>query len=95
MAKIKDTKSAPPAGPTAATASPDIPLRGHLKPGAAGPAVAVAQAYLGAKGFAAGKGDGVFGVWLERALRHYQKFHGLVPTGELDEDTWNAIDSGK
>ena len=95
MAKIKETQSAPPAATTAATAGPGIPLRAHLKRGAAGPAVAVAQAYLGAKGFAAGKVDGVFGAWLERALRHYQKFNGLVPTGELDRDTWNAIDSGK
>lgn len=93
--KYEESHSGAVAGATAPNGQAATPARATLKRGHTGPAVAVAQAYLGAKGFAAGKVDGIFGVWLERALRHYQRFNGLVPTGELDKDTWNAIDSGK
>lgn len=90
----EDIASGPPGVAAGQAVGADTPLaRPILKPGASGPAVALVQAVLGAKGFASGKVDGEFGKWLELALLGFQQFHKIPATGLVDEETWKVIDS--
>jgi len=49
------------------------------------------QARLKAVGFDPGPVDGAFGPQTRDALRWFQNSEGLAPTGELDEQTLNAL----
>ena len=51
------------------------------------------QVELKAAGYAPGTADGKFGTKTQKALKSYQKDHGLPQTGEADRATWATINS--
>ncbi len=37
------------------------------------------------------RGDGIYGENTKNAVRHFQQSRGILPTGEADRNTWDAI----
>ena len=61
-------------------------------PGASGPVSALdVQVRLDREHFSPGEIDGRAGSNTERALRAFQRAHGLEPTGQLDAPAWQAL----
>ena len=56
-------------------------------------AIVRVQVELKAAGYAPGTADGKFGTKTQKALKSYQKDHGLPQTGEADRATWATINS--
>lgn len=54
-------------------------------------AIVRVQVELKAAGYAPGTADGKFGTKTQKALKSYQKDHGLPQTGEADTATWASI----
>jgi peptidoglycan hydrolase-like protein with peptidoglycan-binding domain len=54
-------------------------------------AIVRVQVELKAAGYAPGTADGKFGTKTQKALKSYQKDHGLTQTGEADTATWASI----
>ncbi|MBI3330422.1 MAG: peptidoglycan-binding protein [Nitrospinae bacterium] len=54
-----------------------------------------AQVLLKAAGFDPGPADGTPGERTRAALQRYQQANGLSVTGELDQDTRDALGNGK
>jgi hypothetical protein len=75
--------------PTTPAVSPPIPLPGS--PSLHRDLVRQVQARLQATGFPPGAIDGMMGPQTRDALRWFQNTKGLVPTGELDEKTLDAL----
>lgn len=73
----------PPADPTL--------TRPRLKTGARGGAVRALQQLLNSLGFPCGV-DGVFGPNTRSAVNRFQEARGLSVNGEVDLDTWRALE---
>jgi hypothetical protein len=67
---------------------------GDLQFGHTGPAVRQLQRALGRAGESPGSIDGGFGRSTDRALRAFQRSHGLDPDGIAGTRTWDALPSG-
>lgn len=65
-----------------------------LQFGHSGPAVRQLQRALGRAGESTGSIDGGFGPSTDRALRAFQRSHGLEPDGIAGTRTWDALPSG-
>jgi lipoprotein-anchoring transpeptidase ErfK/SrfK len=69
------------------------PTTAPVAPGATGPRVIRAQILLGCARYSPGEIDGRYGEDLAIAIRGYQENHGLKPTGVIDRDMWDLLDS--
>jgi len=69
-----------------------LPVQVPIKGDVAGPSVLKAQVMLDRGRFSPGIIDGRWGKNSEIALYWFQKEHGLSPTGEVDENTYRALD---
>ena len=61
-----------------------------LQRGDRGESVSALQNLLVSHGFKLSV-DGDFGPGTERTLKKFQELSGILPTGQTDEDTWNAL----
>jgi peptidoglycan hydrolase-like protein with peptidoglycan-binding domain len=52
------------------------------------------QKFLNVNGYDCGVEDGIFGPNTERAVKNWQKAHGLVPDGIIGPKTWNTVGKG-
>ena len=100
--RTSDTPSAPT--PDYATMSfgeagrPDtggIMTKPKLRPGTKKSEKELVQKTLNDLGYNAGAVDGDIGKGSQRAIRKFQTQHGLAPTGDLDQTTYNMIISGE
>ena len=101
--RTSDTPSAPT--PDYATMSfgeagrPDtgdgIMTKPKLRPGTKKSEKELVQKTLNDLGYDAGAVDGDIGKGSQRAIRKFQTQHGLAPTGDLDQTTYNMIISGE
>ncbi|MEC4819244.1 MAG: peptidoglycan-binding domain-containing protein [Scytonema sp. PMC 1069.18] len=66
-------------------------LRRNLRQGLSGEDVKVLQKVLNARGYNAGKVDGIFGPQTETAVRGFQKEAGLTIDGIVGVNTWTAL----
>lgn len=64
-----------------------------IKKNSRGEAVEKAQTLLNAKGFDAGKVDGIFGENTEKAVKAFQKAYGLAVDGIVGPDTWASLEA--
>lgn len=66
-----------------------------LKKGSKGEYVTLAQTMLIQKGYSLEPygADGKFGATTEKAVKEFQKDHGLAANGVIGESTWNALES--
>jgi lipoprotein-anchoring transpeptidase ErfK/SrfK len=62
-------------------------------PGAAGARVIRAQILLACAGFSPGEIDGRYGDDLGIAIRGYQENHAMKPTGVIDADMWESLNT--
>jgi len=62
-----------------------------LKKGSSGQRVVYIQSRLKELGIELDKADGRYGNMTEFAVKYYQVWHDLQPTGEVDEDTYRAM----
>ncbi|MEO1470316.1 MAG: peptidoglycan-binding domain-containing protein, partial [Pseudomonadota bacterium] len=78
-----------------AGAATDVALEGGVlqltSPRLRGPDVLALQKELGARGYAIGTPDGIFGPATDRALRAFQEDTGLPPSGVLNVETAEAL----
>lgn len=65
-----------------------------LRKRCSGAEVEALQILLNGRGFNCGKADGQFGDNTEKAVKAFQKKHGLVADGIVGKDTWTAILNG-
>lgn len=63
-----------------------------LKKGSRGEAVRALQTYLNLNGYQCGTADGIFGAKTEKAVKAWQKDHGLVPDGIIGVKSWKVLD---
>ena len=61
--------------------------------GARGSAVEVLQRRLQQSGYYSGRIDGVYGLATQRAVSAFQSAAAIEPTGRLDENTWQQLQS--
>lgn len=66
-------------------------VRNVLKNGSRGSDVAIMQLTLKRLGYYQGRVDGIFGYGLEKALKIYQKEHGLPVTGTANWKIYNSL----
>ena len=71
----------------------DSTKTGAIGPGATGPRVVRAQILLDRARFSPGEIDGVYGDDFGIAVKGYQENHGLKPTGTIDAEMWDLLDS--
>ena len=62
-----------------------------LRNGSKGTQVMVLQYLLNAKGYEAGKDDGIFGAKTLAAVKAFQKAHGLSMDGIVGKNTWSKL----
>lgn len=79
------------------TPTPEPEKKPTLKKGDSGKWVTLAQTELINKGYSCGKtgADGKFGANTEKAVKEFQKDHGLKVDGIIGEQTWNALDGAE
>lgn len=65
--------------------------RPTLKKGSRGQAVEAWQMFLNSNGYCCGNTDGIFGAKTEKAVKAYQRDHGLVADGIIGKNTWNSL----
>lgn len=63
----------------------------ELKKGSSGQRVVYVQSRLKELGIEMDKADGRYGNMTELAVKYFQVWHNLQPTGEMDEDTYRAM----
>ena len=82
-------------GDTPTPTPPDPGKKPTLRKGDKGPYVTLAQTELINRGYDLGKwgADGQFGAQTEKAVKAFQKDHGLKADGIIGPDTWAALDS--
>ena len=68
-----------------------LELRTSLGQGSRGGQVKMLQDFLGDAGYFDGASDGNFGIMLSKAVRSWQKDHGLRVTGEVTPRIWEAM----
>lgn len=64
---------------------------GKLNKNCSGQNVVYLQSRLKEKGIVFDTADGRFGNMTELAVKYYQIWHGLNPTGEADEETFRSL----
>ncbi|MBU3159274.1 peptidoglycan-binding protein [Clostridium frigoris] len=64
---------------------------GTLKIGSKGTKVSEIQALLNKLGYDVGMIDGIYGPQTAGAVKKFQKYFGLLPTGEVDADTYKLM----
>lgn len=81
-------------GEAPAPTPPDPDKKPTLRKGDSGAYVAMAQAELINRGYDLGAwgADGKFGNQTEKAVKEFQKDHGLKADGIIGADTWKALD---
>ncbi|MBU3171267.1 M14 family metallopeptidase [Clostridium estertheticum] len=62
-----------------------------LKIGSKGTVVSEIQALLNKLGYVIGEVDGIYGPKTAGAVRKFQKYFGLLPTGDVDDDTYKLM----
>lgn len=62
-----------------------------LKKGSSGQRVVYVQSRLKELGIELDRADGRYGNMTELAVRYYQVWHNLEPSGEMDEDTYRSM----
>ncbi|APC38849.1 M14 family metallopeptidase [Clostridium estertheticum] len=62
-----------------------------LKIGSKGTVVSEIQALLNKLGYVVGEVDGIYGPKTAGAVRKFQKYFGLLPTGDVDDDTYKLM----
>ncbi|MBX4267060.1 M14 family metallopeptidase [Clostridium estertheticum] len=62
-----------------------------LKIGSKGTVVSEIQALLNKLGYVVGKVDGIYGTKTFEAVKRFQKYFGLLPTGDVDDDTYKLM----
>ncbi|MCB2359554.1 M14 family metallopeptidase [Clostridium estertheticum] len=62
-----------------------------LKIGSKGTVVSEIQALLNKLGYVVGKVDGIYGTKTAGAVKRFQKYFGLLPTGDVDDDTYKLM----
>lgn len=62
-----------------------------LKKGSSGQRVVYVQSRLKELGIELDRADGRYGNMTELAVKYYQVWHNLEPSGEMDEDTYRAM----
>lgn len=62
-----------------------------LKIGSRGTNVSEIQALLNKLGYSVGVVDGIYGARTAEAVRKFQKYFGLLPTGEVNADTYKLM----
>lgn len=84
-----------PQTPTPTPPGPEPEKKPTLRKGSTGPYVTLAQTELINRGYDLGKwgADGQFGAQTEKAVKAFQKDHGLKADGIIGPDTWTALDS--
>ena len=77
------------------TPTPTPETKPTLRRGSKGQYVTLAQTELINKGYSCGSfgADGQFGAATEKAVREFQKDHGLTVDGVIGQKTWAALDS--
>ena len=85
---------APPKLLLTAEAVNDVKLVQPVGPKAQGAAVLRAQILLDRAHFSPGEIDAAYGDNVRKAIMAFQKSNGITPTGNVDEPTWAALNSG-
>jgi lipoprotein-anchoring transpeptidase ErfK/SrfK len=85
----------PPPAAFDVTAANDAKTTPSLRRGSSGTAVLRAQVLLDRARFSPGEIDGVFGTNTVRAVAGFQKAHGQIGSGMIDEDTWDALNADR
>lgn len=62
-----------------------------MKKGSSGQKVVYVQSRLKELGIVMDRADGRYGNMTELAVKYFQVWHDLTPTGEMDEDTYRAM----
>ncbi|MBW9171884.1 peptidoglycan-binding protein [Clostridium estertheticum] len=62
-----------------------------LKVGSKGTVVSEIQALLNKLGYVVGEVDGIYGPKTFEAVKKFQKYFGLLPTGDVDDDTYKLM----
>ncbi|MPQ30088.1 LysM peptidoglycan-binding domain-containing protein [Clostridium estertheticum] len=62
-----------------------------LKIGSKGTVVSEIQALLNKLGYVVGEVDGIYGPKTAGAVKKFQKYFGLLPTGDVDDDTYKLM----
>ncbi|MCB2341791.1 M14 family metallopeptidase [Clostridium estertheticum] len=62
-----------------------------LKIGSKGTVVSEIQALLNKLGYVVGEVDGIYGPKTAGAVKKFQKYFGLLPTGDVDNDTYKLM----
>jgi peptidoglycan hydrolase-like protein with peptidoglycan-binding domain len=75
-----------PAIDPVAVNNPEAPMPVKL-----GPSALRAQILLDREGFSIGEIDGLLGVNTTRAVAAFRKEHGLMPSEQMDQATWAAL----
>lgn len=95
---VETPAPAPAPAPTAAKAAPkparaksSMTFKRRMSQGDHGPAVAEVQRMLAQHDGWDGPQDGRYGTLLARAIRMFQGAQGMRPTGEVDLNTWEAL----
>lgn len=64
-----------------------------LKMGSRGDAVRALQTFLNLNGYQCGTADSIFGIKTEKAVKAWQKDHGLVPDGIIGVKSWKVLEN--
>lgn len=95
---VEAAAPAPAPAPAAAKAAPkparaesSMTFKRRMSQGDHGPAVAEVQRMLAQHDGWDGPQDGRYGTLLARAIRMFQGAQGMRPTGEVDLNTWKAL----